>query len=189
MIAAYQGRVETSDQISETWFLLLRDLDEVSVFNATLDILSESREWPPTPGQIRDRAIDIARGELVSISPTEAWERVCASAQGDSVQLNQKERRALKVCGGTWEIKNSQRIGATRAVFMQHYEALCRSEKRIAATVPEVALAAKLDATALPQPKSEPRLAPTPTKQGTPAQVSAILDGYVFREEMDNVRP
>lgn len=190
MISAFgASRVEVpSQQTKATWVLLLRDRDEVSVLAATMDLLSEPREWPPTPGQVRDRAVDIARGELNPLSPTEAWERVLATARGEVVELTEKENRALKVSGGTWAIKNSSSVESARSVFLKHYGALCQSEKRMAVTIPEVARTANLALPALPEKRIQED-EQLDRNRATPEQVSKFLDSYVFRQEMlDDVK-
>jgi hypothetical protein len=186
MIAAFGGeRIKApSDVTKETWFLLLKDIDETSVLAAAMDLLAEPREWPPTPGQVRDRAIDIARGELNPISPTEAWERVCAFARRDHVELSAKEKRSLNVAGGTWAIKNASSIESARHIFLSHYKALCQDEKRRAVTMPAIARVANLTAPALPEKRTTDVLPQSIVHRGTPEEIKSILDGYVRRKEM-----
>jgi hypothetical protein len=190
MTAAYQGRIESSDSVLETWFLLLRDLDAEATLKATMDILSEPREWPPTPGQVRDRAVDISRGKLVPISPTEAWEHVLNSSVDSSVILDENEKRALRVCGGAWAVKTSSHVESVRMTFIAHYKALCVAEKRIAATIPEVARFSRvhheLPATtkemdSLPRPSAGEKI-----NRGTSDEVRELLKGYRFMDENGN---
>jgi hypothetical protein len=136
----YQGRFLTTDFTGDIWLKMLTGIDATAVLAATEQICAEPGQFPPTPGDIRARAIQIASGETSTPTGAEAWERVCQwykdinSVSFDeygaeikekpksSVVMTELEKRALKFIGGTWELGNSEKPSYIRHEFITFFD-------------------------------------------------------------------
>jgi hypothetical protein len=69
------GKEETREYI-QVWYQMLRDLSPELVQAAALEYMTSPAAFPPTPGQIRHRAMTLIRRTNRVPSPEEAWEEV-----------------------------------------------------------------------------------------------------------------
>lgn len=188
LVAVYQGRFQSDNGIVNTWLDLLRDLDAECVLQATRQLASHPGQWPPTLGDIRSLAVDLSMGTFAPVSKYEAWERAIRLARGEVVATSPEERRALDTIGGTWQIKNAENLSFDRNVFMGHYEELVTKNKQIATALPAVKQVADMNTPALP-PAPKPNYANELEKlhevnRGTPEEISEILKGYRLHNEL-----
>jgi hypothetical protein len=154
----------------DVWGELLYDIPNLYGFAAVKELCA-SMEWPPTVSQIRDMALCLAEGDVVPPSPWEAWERVL---DGNSVTAI--EKRALRLIGGTWEIKHTDNQGVTRSNFVKAYGELVERDRRRRLALPSVkALASsnrqKPEVTPVERQIEEPR----DIRKADPATVSEML--------------
>jgi hypothetical protein len=119
----------------------LGDVDATAVLAAVQEFGNSDSQYPPSVGQIRTRAIQLAHGELHRPSGAEAWERVLnwnlktppAGApswmtDGNPDYLTPNELAALKSIGGSSEL--SRREGRfLRAQFIKRFEELVAKEQ------------------------------------------------------------
>lgn len=186
--AAYPGKIilsqvdahgrEVSNGTTELWLDILGDLEDVCVIEAVRDIVSAPGQWPPSVGDIRHRASELALGLLAPPSPVMAWERVTELLRGEPVQLSDDEKRALKFVGGASAVKYTDRQETVRAQFLRAYEEFY--QRRIMETRAQVSTQALADSNrpALPAPVRVN--APPRDETGRPAtqqQVREFLKG------------
>jgi hypothetical protein len=159
---SYQGRFFIVEDAPEcpgtvnTWYLLLRDLDDIHVKSAATDLLSQDLEWPPSPGKLRRRAVNISLGNHAPVSGYEAWEHCQRLAKKLPVAMSPNETRALEMIGGVWAVTHSEKPGVERAAFIRFYDELCAKEIRINSVIPEVAAVSNHNAPALPPERRLP---------------------------------
>lgn len=150
---------------------MLKDIDDRHGQAAVVQLCG-SGEYPPTIAQIRSLAHDLGSGRLTAPSPWEAWERVCDPDCAQS--LTDVEKRALKVIGGTWAIKNSDSIGVERSNFVRAYQDFLNTERKRNTAIPEVRKIADDNAPEITPP--ERRISePEKITVGTKEEISAML--------------
>lgn len=199
---AFPGRLPADHQRTiTTWIMFLEGMEPVGIVEATKDICSSPREYPPSVGQVRHRAAELSLGHLAPPSPFEAWERVQRRVMGDDVTFSDEEKRALDVIGGIRTAQHSQNIGTDRAHFFQAYRAIVErklTEVRAHNTTKQLAENNAPPPPALPPapvrvnaPPYGDRLTPPPEhRTSDPKTVSSILDGLNgYREEYPNSEP
>ena len=134
------------------WFSVLKDLPADCVRGAAMHFIASAREWPPTVGQVREMATMLSMGELAPRSPWEALERILEKCGGDeTIELDWLEKRALKVIGGTWAIKNSTDVGRVRNHFVMAYRDFSTAKHQRAMAMPRVRQLAEENAPRPPQ--------------------------------------
>ena len=125
-IAKTAGSSSEADDLRDSliafWLGELQDLDEGTLLAATRDLCCSPGQWPPSVGDVRQRAVELSLGHLAPPSVGEAWRRVCEWAYGENVQLTDAEHTAAKRSGGSWELKHSTSPSTTRAHFIRFYE-------------------------------------------------------------------
>jgi hypothetical protein len=120
----YPGRFTASMATTEVWSKMLTDIDD-KYGKAAVVQLCTSGQWPPTIAEIRETALTLTDGDVVPPSPWEAWERVVNGRVETDI-----EKRALKLIGGTWEIKHTENQGVTRSNFVKAYGELVERDRR-----------------------------------------------------------
>jgi hypothetical protein len=111
---------------------MLHDIDDHTGKAAVIQLCS-SGQWPPTVAEIREMELTIREGDVVAPSPWEAWEQAL-----DGRSVTPIENRALKLIGGTWEIKHTKNQGVTRSNFVKAYGELLESDRRRRLALPSV---------------------------------------------------
>jgi hypothetical protein len=149
---------------------MLTDIDDKHGKAAVVQLCT-SGQWPPTIADIRETALTLTDGDVVPPSPWEAWERVLDGAVETDI-----EKRALKLIGGTWEIKHTENQGVTRSNFVKAYGELVERDRRRRLALPSVkALASsnrqKPEVTPVERQIEEPR----EIRKADPATVSEML--------------
>jgi hypothetical protein len=143
----WQSQFKLTEFTGVVWLRRLRDLDAELVLAAVDAICNEPGRFPPTPGTIRDRALQIGTGALSAPTGADAWDRVLqwnretppAGGQGEpsSIVLTDNERRALKSVGGSWAIAHSSNGDWLRTQFIKRFEELAAAEAAERNATPE----------------------------------------------------
>lgn len=103
---------------------MLDDVDD-TIGEAAVVQLCSSGDFPPTIAQIRETALSLSEGDVVAPSPWEAWERVLGGRVETDI-----EKRALKLIGGTWELRRTENQGVTRSNFVKAYNDLLTKDRQ-----------------------------------------------------------
>jgi hypothetical protein len=82
-------------------------------------------DWPPTVSQIRETAFNLSDGDVVPLQPWEAWERAVEGNLDTPIG-----KRAIKLVGGDWSIKRSEKPDVLRSQFIRAYTELLDAEKK-----------------------------------------------------------
>jgi len=184
----FQGRFEvrprTNDSMGtvQVWYQLLRDLPARCVLAGGYQLLSELRH-PPSPGEVRQAALDIQDGALAPPSPWMAWERVL-SACGDGLldihDLTAEESRALKMVGGLFGVKSSLTPSYDRRQFCEAYETIMRERRKTIGAIPEVRAVVDDHAPRLPERKPEEVAADDDieTRPASPEEIRDMLKNF-----------
>lgn len=164
ILGSYQGRFEIHDDSEidslsipgtvSVYHMAIRDIEVDFCKAAVMDLCYSDNPYPPTPGQIRRRAIEISMGTLAPVGPFEAWERTCAYSQGKIKNLSDIEKKALNMIGGVWEIKNNSNTGLLRRDFVKYYEQLYTKKMKEYAAMPAVRRVAENSLPKLPCSKT-----------------------------------
>jgi hypothetical protein len=149
---------------------MLTDIDDQYGKAAVLQLCT-SGQWPPTIADIRETALTLTDGDVVPPSPWEAWERVVDGRVETNI-----EKRALKLIGGTWEIKHTENQGVTQSNFVKAYGELVERDRRRRLALPSVKALAesnrpKSEVTPVERQIEEPR----EIRKADPATVSEML--------------
>lgn len=168
---SYPGRFEPVNGTAEIWHGLLSDVpDETGI--AAVAQLCASEVYPPTISQIREKALDLAEGNVAAPSAWEAWDRALQGQPGTSI-----EKRARELIGGSWEIHHSENIGVTRSNFVKAYSELLDRDRKRRLAIPAVKILADENR---PEPEETPvdsRIESSDYVAATPEQVKKLLLG------------
>jgi hypothetical protein len=87
---AYGGRLDDSGEAMDVYYSILRDLPVELVQAAALEFMASPSAFPPTPGQIRDKALRLVRRTNRVPSAAEAWQELLG-APGDGIMRETQE--------------------------------------------------------------------------------------------------
>jgi hypothetical protein len=115
------NRAEAAQAFREAWLRLLGDLDNAAVVAAVDSLAAEARDFPPPPGVIRNRAVQLQAGPGVP-GVDEAWAEVQAEIGrvGWTVALDPSRRPQFS------------HPSITAAVEAMGWQTLCESENPMA---------------------------------------------------------
>lgn len=138
----FKGKFVISDSRIKLWTALLEDIHPDLAMTAALQLCSTGREWPPTIGMMRDKALALQEGELTPPGAHEAWSHVQARIQSDEAPLTDLEHEVLKQVGTVFDLRTSQNPAADRAQFLKAFEAAVERHRIERVTPPQVKLIA-----------------------------------------------
>jgi hypothetical protein len=96
----------------------LEDLDPLDVQEATIALIRSS-VYPPTIAEIRQK---VAEARLQLPGPVAAWDEAVRRADGRwDRDANPLVTEAMQAIGGSWAIRTSENVIATRAQFLKFY--------------------------------------------------------------------
>ena len=157
MDLGFPGRLPgNKEKMIEAWTMFLDGMDDKAIVEATKDLCSQPREYPPSVGQVRHRAAELSMGMLAPPSAVEAWENVTNLSRGKSVTLQEEEKRALDFVGGTWAVKNSEKPEIMRSQFMKAYQEYIEKKIVRGRSHQSTKALAEGNAPKLPAPKDRP---------------------------------
>ena len=124
----YQSKFTTTSHTGPIWMKLLEDIPDEAALAATAHLCSQPTEWPPTAGQIRHRAFDIAAGNVVSRSSADSWLTILDYIEGKTTKdvFSDLELAALKTVGGTWSVRHSESPEILRAQYIKTLDRMTR---------------------------------------------------------------
>lgn len=173
---SYRGRFEATENTNRVWWHLLQDLDDKNIMAATYDLCGRLK-FPPCVAEVREKAVSLSEGILGPPTGYEAWERVLEFCSGnEKIKLSEDERRALKLVGGTWSVKNSKSSSFDRKDFISAYEAYVTKRRLQISALPSVAALAESNAPPVPELPER-----TETRENTisdPKAVKSMLAGF-----------
>jgi hypothetical protein len=150
---SFQGKFTVTKNTPLVWRAALRDIPD-DFGKAAVVQLCTSMEWPPSFGQIRQMAFNLAVGRVTPPSAFEAWEAVL---QGRYDEIGSIGKRALDVIGGTHRIRTTESPSVDRAAFIRAYDDFSNRVRLEMAAIPEVKQLAEASKPAPPE-----RLFPPP---------------------------
>lgn len=143
-------------EIVRVYYLILRDLEAELVQAAALDFISGPSAFPPAPGQVREKAVNLTkRGDKLP-SAAEAWQLLMLAPADGMVTWSEQDE------AGEWHIYNqpyqwthpivekvalnmgwpdrfwTDNLAADRARFMQAYEVEESRATQEVTSLPEV---------------------------------------------------
>ena len=157
------------------WSRMLSDVDGAKG-RIAITQLCASGEHPPTIAEIRKLATLLRGGRLSPPTAFEAWERALDGRCDTDV-----EKRALKCCGGEWEIRHGENIGVTRSNFVRAYNDFLTTAMVALTALPEARFIAAENRQSEIEYKqtSEESEIPTPPNAEELAALLAGLNGRV----------
>lgn len=132
----------------EVWCRVLADIPKALVEAAVLDYISGPNEFFPSPGQVRQRAIELGMPQN-QLSPPEAWGEILMLMRktgfyGEPLYSCPAVEKAVECVGGWKYLCSSENMVADRARFLQAYETMQKRQADEQTMLPEVRELARL---------------------------------------------
>jgi hypothetical protein len=131
--------MKTGAERDKLWMRMLDGIDDKAVEAAVEHILTMDREYPPTIGILRTKALEILSGELGALTGAEAWADVAEKISGRDVELSERQKQALKATGTIYDLKRSQNPSSDRARFILAYDSIVSRKKLERSMMPSAA--------------------------------------------------
>lgn len=161
MAIAYGERMKDTPETMEVYFMVLEDLPTELVKAAALEYIASPKAFPPTPGEIRAKAIEVEKRINRVPSADEAWREIHdAPADGivKSHSVNQGENKDVYpwvITMRPYEFSHpmvemvarnlgwperfwTSNLASDRARFMDTYNKVLERETRHATSLPQV---------------------------------------------------
>ena len=162
----YQGQFQITEHTTKVWMRRMEGIDADAVLASVEEFCNSPSKFPPSAGQIRTRAIELAHGEMTPSSGTDAWDRVVQwnsetpqfeyqRETPSSVALTDLEKRALNHIGGSWQLANSRSIEFERAAFIKYYDAQVAKQTVHRSATPAAKQLVESRRPALPAPETK----------------------------------
>lgn len=133
---------------AESWYAELGDLHPRTLALALESFSVECREFPPTPGQLRQRTLALTRAPDQAVPSPEAalaevWDQVRGVGYYGTPEWSHPAlAKAVAAVGGWQAVCNSENPEAFRAHFLRLYEGFARSAQHNADLTPALREAA-----------------------------------------------
>ena len=142
LIKGYGRRFEFNNDGStaQFWEMMLDGFEPDILIQAATHIISISNsQWPPSPGEVRNAALDFSYGELIPQTAEEAFSAVLMAIETDTTTtLPKLTKAALKAVGGSWSVKNASSQSVIQTQFTRAYEGLQRRQRVNRLALPSV---------------------------------------------------
>lgn len=155
LTVAYTGRLSYDKETLGVWYTILRDLPVELAQAAALDYMSSPSAFPPTPGQIRAAAVELAKRINAVPSTAEAWEMVRNAPVDGLVRKSVETDTGWQIWQAKYEFEHAivakvarnlgwpkqfwtDNLVSDRARFMNAYEQELKRSTGEATSLPEV---------------------------------------------------
>lgn len=135
---AYPGKITSCRETEQVWARLLGDLSDQSFLAAIEHYAATKPIYPPTPAEIRQKAIELDHGMITEITAMQAWDRIWRSFNDTEIVLTDIEREVLRFMGGSWALRNSRNLTTDRAHFLRAYDETLNRRKVERQTTPRI---------------------------------------------------
>lgn len=155
MALAYGSRMDDEPETMQVYFELLEDLPIDLVQAAAVEFMASPSAFPPTPGQIRAKAVDLQKRANGVPSPDEAWKMVLDAPIDGLEKWSEEREDGWHIFNQPyqWESALVERVArnlgwpnrfwtdnmtSDRARFLQAYENQLGNATREATSLPQV---------------------------------------------------
>ncbi len=110
--------------------MVLSDMSREILEEAVVVLLTEPREFMPTPGAIRDAALDLLRYRDSEPSVYTAWSQVMNHFNSRNAEAHPLTEEVVQLMGGWDVIGYSNNLTSERARFVDAYREMTRERKQ-----------------------------------------------------------
>lgn len=110
--------------------MVLSDMSSEILEEAVVVLLTEPREFMPTPGSIRDAALDLLRYRDNEPNVYTAWSQVMDHFNRRNAKPHSLTEKVVQLIGGWDTVGHSNNLPSERARFVDAYREMTRERKQ-----------------------------------------------------------
>lgn len=137
MIAVFPNWDATKETL-QVYQAVLADIHPDALSAAVMDLISEPREFMPTPGVIRERVIELNDKASGLPSTYEAWQLAITDLGYDAEGLHSSVIEAVRRIGGWQHLRMSTNQASERARFIDAYREVVKEGRDRRRMLPQV---------------------------------------------------